>query len=83
MKIVWDEPKRIANMANHNMDFADLDEVFFDSAIVGPAKLGRLIAVGRLRNGIVTVVFVTLGVEGISVISMRPASRKERTMIDG
>jgi uncharacterized DUF497 family protein len=26
MKIVWDEPKRLANIANHEMDFADLDE---------------------------------------------------------
>ena len=27
MLIVWDEPKRLANIANHEMDFADLDEV--------------------------------------------------------
>jgi uncharacterized DUF497 family protein len=83
MKIVWDEPKRVANLATHGMDFADLDEVFFATAVVGRAKLGRLIAVGRLANGIVTVVFVTLGTEGISVISMRSASRKERKLIDG
>jgi uncharacterized DUF497 family protein len=34
-------------------------------------------------NGIVAAIFVTLGTEGISVISMRPASRKERRLIDG
>jgi uncharacterized DUF497 family protein len=28
MKIVWDEPKRLANLARHGMDFADLDETF-------------------------------------------------------
>jgi len=44
---------------------------------------GRLIAVGRLANGVIAVVFVTLGAEGISVISMRPVSRKEGKRVDG
>jgi uncharacterized protein len=83
MKIVWDEPKRLANMARHGMDFADLDEAFFESAVVVPAKLGRLAAVGRHRSGIILVVFVTLGTEGLGVVSMRPASRKERRLIHG
>lgn len=65
------------------MDFADLDEVFFEQSAITPAKLGRLIAVGRLHNGVIVVVFVRLGSEGISVISMRPASRRERKSIDG
>jgi hypothetical protein len=38
MKIVWDEPKRIANIANHEMDFADLDKAFFESSVIVPAK---------------------------------------------
>ena len=78
MKIVWDEPKRLANLASHGMDFADLDESF-----IVPAKLGRQIAVGRHRSGVILVVFVALGTEGLSVVSMRPASRKERRLIDG
>jgi uncharacterized DUF497 family protein len=48
-----------------------------------PAKLGRQIAIGRHRNGIILVVFVVLGTEGLSVVSMRRASRKERRLIDG
>jgi uncharacterized protein len=29
VKIVWDEPKRLANIAEHDgLDFADLDEAF-------------------------------------------------------
>jgi uncharacterized DUF497 family protein len=47
MKIVWDEPKRLANIASHGMDFADLDETFFEGSVIVPAKLGRQIAVGR------------------------------------
>jgi uncharacterized DUF497 family protein len=83
MKIVWDEPKRHANLSRHRMDFADLDSAFFRTAVVLPAKQGRLIAVGRLANGVITVIFILLGTEAISVISMRPASRKERKRADG
>ena len=83
MKIVWDEPKRLANIARHGMDFADLDEAFFERSVIVPAKLGRLSAVGRHRSRIILVVFVTLGTEGFSVVSMRPASPRERRLIDG
>ena len=83
MRIVWDESKRLINIARHEMDFVDLTEAFFRTAFVGPAKNGRRKAVGRLMNGVVAAIFVTLGTEGVSVISMRPASRKERRLIDG
>jgi uncharacterized protein len=83
MEIVWDEPKRLANIARHGMDFADLDEAFFEGSVIVPAKLDRLIAVGRHRSGVILVVFVVLGTQGLSVVSMRPASRKERRLIDG
>ncbi len=84
MKIVWDEPKRLANIAKHDgLDFADLDEAFFETSMVLPGKDNRLIAIGRLASGVVVVVFVALGTEGISVVSMRPASRKERKLLDG
>jgi uncharacterized protein len=83
MNILWDEPKRLANLAKHGLDFADLDTEFFESSFVTAANLRRLIAVGRHTNGIIAVVFVALGTEGVSIISMRPASRKERRLIDG
>ena len=82
MKIVWDEPKRLANIASHGMDFADLDETFFEGSVIVPAKLGRQIAVDRHHSEIILVVFVALGTEGLNVVSMRPASRKERRLID-
>ena len=54
MKFVWDEPKRLANIAKHDgLDFADLDETFFERSIIVPGKGNRLIAVGRLANGVV------------------------------
>lgn len=81
MIIVWDEPKRIANLAKHGVDFAEIDETFFLNAMVGPAKLGRWFAIGEL-DGIKIVIFATLGTEGVSIISARPASEKERKMLE-
>tara|TARA_B100001971_G_C18139660_1_gene509661 strand:- start:729 stop:974 length:246 start_codon:yes stop_codon:yes gene_type:complete len=81
MMIVWDEPKRQSNLAKHGLDFADLDEAFFLSSMVVPAQQGRHMAIGRLADGTIAVVFALLGAEGVSVISMRPASRRERGLL--
>lgn len=81
MKIVWDERKRHANLENRELDFADLDIDFFAFATVIPAKAGRLKAIGWFEGAILTVIFKPLGLEAISVISMRRASQKERKII--
>ena len=81
MQIVWDEPKRQANIAKHGLDFADLTFDFFLSAMVAEAKDRRLMAIGRFADGTIAVVFVALGSEGLSVISMRPAGKKERELL--
>ena len=83
MTIVWDQPKRIANIAKHGLDFAALTEEFFADALVILAKSGRYLAIGKDLNGIISVVFVILVLEGISVVSMRPASVKERRLYNG
>ncbi|GMM59961.1 BrnT family toxin [Novosphingobium pituita] len=80
MKIVWDEPKRLANIAKHGIDFALIDAGFFAASHVGHAKNGRYFAVGEL-NGVIVVIFATLGTEGVSIISARPANRKERSLL--
>ena len=80
MKIVWDEPKRLANLAKHGLDFADLNETFFDNALVVPSYNGRWAGIGKNIRSVIVVVFVSLGKEAISVISMRPASRNERKL---
>lgn len=81
MRILWDEPKRIRNLAKHGLDFASVDEAFFDAAIILPAKDGRWMAINRLDDGSVVVVFATLGSEAISLISMRRASNSERRLL--
>jgi uncharacterized DUF497 family protein len=71
----FDEPRQAG------LDFADLDPDFFAAAMVSPAEGDRFVAVGEYQAGIiVTVVFKPLGAGAVSVISMRPASRKERRM---
>lgn len=80
MRIVWDEPKRLANLDKHGIDFAEIEEQFFLSAVVRPAKAGRFAAIGRL-DGVIAVIFALLGTEGISIISARPATRKERLLL--
>lgn len=84
MKIIWDETKRLTNLEKHKgFDFADLTTEFFDNAAIYPAKQGRLMAVGEFRGEtIIATIFVLLGTEALSVISMRRASRKERKLYD-
>jgi uncharacterized DUF497 family protein len=80
MKIVNDPPKRLENLKRHRLDFEELTVEFFETAEILPAKRGRYMAINRLGGHVLTVVFKRLGTEAISVISMRPASRKERKL---
>ena len=82
MKIVWDEIKRKTNLLKHGLDFADLDPDFFAEALVVRSREGRFVAVGEFKGQFVTaVVFRRLGTEAVSIISMRPASRRERNLL--
>lgn len=82
MLIVWDEIKRQSNLAKHGLDFAALDLDFFAASFVAQSSQGRFVAVGALGEAMITVVFSPLGREAISIISMRPSSRKERAFHD-
>lgn len=82
MKITWDERKRLANFDKHGLDFAKLDIDFFLSAILRPAKHGRFMAIGRRPGGAITVIFARLGLEALSIISMRPAHNVERSLLN-
>ena len=57
VKIVWDQPKRVANIAKHGLDFVALTEEFFADALVISGKSGRYLAIGKNVNGIICVVF--------------------------
>ena len=82
MKIIWDEPKRAANLVKHGMDFADLNERFFDNAIVLRSYRNRSRAIGVSIRGVIAVIFAVYGQEAVSIISMRPASQNERLLYE-
>jgi uncharacterized DUF497 family protein len=72
VKIIWDESKRLSNIAKHGLDFADIEKGFdFDGAIVLPAKpsragLARLRLIGDLQGALlVAVVGSQLGREAL------------------
>ena len=81
MKIVWDEPKRTANLDKHGMDFA-VEETFFDTALVLKSYRDRWSAIGVNMRVVIAVIFARRGAEGVSIISMRPASKKERALYE-
>jgi uncharacterized DUF497 family protein len=83
VKISWHEPKRISNFAKHGVEFAAIGEEFFASAIVVPAKQGRSQALGWLGSIVVSVIFEPRDDDAITIISARPASRKERKFVNG
>jgi uncharacterized DUF497 family protein len=87
-RLTWDETKRRSNLRKHGLDFAAL--VAFDAAnamfsedvrgradprFVYPER--RFYALGQLHGDLVTVVYARVG-DGWHIISLRPASRKER-----
>jgi uncharacterized DUF497 family protein len=56
------------------------------SAAAGPGAQSQTVrhirwrAIGMNVHGVIAIVFVALGLEAISVISMRPASKQERKL---
>jgi uncharacterized protein len=78
VRILWDEPKRRKTVAARGLDFAALGPEFFERATISPARHGRFRATGVFAGRIVVVIFVRLGGEAVLIVSMRPASRKER-----
>lgn len=77
MKVVWDEPKRLANIDKHGLDFAGLSFEFFLNADIAPTKRNRFKAIGKRADATIVVIFARLGSEAVSVISMRPAGKNE------
>jgi uncharacterized DUF497 family protein len=79
MIFVWDEAKRLSNLAKHGLDFSDIEIHFnWESAALTPARMKRIKAVGQLKSEIAVVIFALLGNEALSLISARKASKRER-----
>ena len=81
MKIVWDEPKRQANITKHGMDFADVVLFGWETALIAKSHNNRFKAIGRFADGTAVVIYAELGTEAISIISFRPTKPKERNLL--
>jgi uncharacterized DUF497 family protein len=81
----WDEPKRLANIDRHELDFADAETGDWNHALIRETHAGRrgeprFKAIVRVCNRLIIVVFSPLGTEALSVISMRDANAKEKRL---
>lgn len=81
IRFEWDEPKRLANLGKHGLDFAQVHDFDWAGARIDPVGRGRFQAIGLLHGSFISVVFARLGTEALSIISMRPANRKERRLL--
>jgi len=82
--VVWDEPKRLANLAKHGLDFAHFETEFdFDTAIAQAARASgtgrdRIKLIGLMRGRLVVAILSPLGSEAYGLVSLRLAGRTER-----
>ncbi len=84
MIILWDEPKRLANIKKHGLDFLSVTfDVLMNARRARPVSDGRFALIGKLESGrIVAMIVKPLGLEAVSIISLRPANKKERACYD-
>ena len=84
MKIVFDEPKRQANLAKHGDDFAAFERCFDrESAMEAPTRPSetgrpRFNLIGHWNDDRILAVVSPLVSEALSLVSLRAASPKER-----
>ena len=86
MEFEWDEAKRLSNLAKHGLDFVDVarfdwDGAQFERDLRSDYCEDRFIAVGGLDGRLVAVAFTPRG-NTTRIVSMRPASRRERVRHD-
>ena len=82
MKLDRDETKRQATLRNRGLDFADVDRIEWETAIVfddGRRDCGerRQVCLGLLHGQLVVVAYTFRG-DALRVISMRRANGRER-----
>ena len=86
MKLDWDEAKRQATLRTRGLDFADVDQIEWETAIAfddDRREYGerRQVCLGLLHDQLVVVAYTFRG-DALRVISMRRANRRERRIHD-
>jgi uncharacterized DUF497 family protein len=85
MRYAWDEAKRAANLRKHDLDFADVPEVFSGpTCTVEDSRLAygekRYLSFGLLRGLAVSIVHTETDDE-IRIISFRKATKREAAFL--
>jgi len=88
MQFEWDEKKRLSNLTKHGLDFRDAWAVFADhhaytNNSTQSFREKRAVTIGLLKQSVVVVVVHTDRAGVTRIISMRPASRPERSRYYG
>lgn len=83
MEFEWDGEKNVANIRKHQIDFADVSEMFDGPMLVElDSRVGygeeRYIGTGFLQSGVAVVVYVERIDNVIRIISARKATKHER-----
>jgi uncharacterized protein len=83
MQFEWDEAKNLENIRKHEIDFADVSEMFESSMLIEPDDRfdygeDRWFGIGFLGNGIAVVVWTERRDDVMRIISARRANRHER-----
>jgi uncharacterized DUF497 family protein len=81
IELEWDDAKRVANLRKHGVDFADMEEFGWDTALYDSdenAEYGedRYVALGLFRANVYVVVFTLRG-NATRIISARKADKRE------
>ncbi len=81
IELEWDETKRAANLRKHGVDFADMKDFDWETALYDPnenVEYGedRYVALGLFRADVYVVVF-TLREDTTRIISVRKADKRE------
>jgi len=82
MQFDWDEAKNLENIRKHQIDFADVPEMFESPMLIEVDDRfdygeDRWVGIGFLRNGVAVVVWTERQDDVIRVISARKANRYE------
>jgi uncharacterized protein len=83
MQFEWDEAKNLENIRRHEIDFADVSEMFDSPMLIEPDvrfdySEDRWFGIGFLGNGIAVIIWTERQGDVIRVISVRRANRYEQ-----
>lgn len=82
MKYEWDENKRVANLAKHDVDYTDAEQFDWSSAFEtiddrSNYSEERWVALGFIGSRLHVLIYTVRG-ENIRLISLRKANERER-----